>query len=211
MSGGIVILISGRGSNMHAVVEQTKSGEIPASVSAVISNNAAAEGLAIAKSDGVPIDVVPHRDFPSRQDFDAALTRSIDRYAPKLVVLAGFMRILTDGFIEHYHGRLINIHPSLLPAFPGLNTHQRAIEANATQHGASVHFVTTDIDAGPIIIQAKVPVAPTDTPESLSERVLLEEHRILPIAVKWFVEGRLSVQNGRVFLDGSINSAQGLN
>jgi phosphoribosylglycinamide formyltransferase-1 len=210
MSGGIVILISGRGSNMQAVLEQTMSGAIPATISAVISNNPAAEGLAIAPSFGVPIETVPHRDYPTREAFDAALMRAIDRHAPKLVVLAGFMRILTDTFINHYKDRLINIHPSLLPAFPGLNTHQRAIDAGVKQHGATVHFVIPDIDAGPIIAQAKIPVLANDTPASLGARVLKEEHRILPMAVKWFMENRLSICDGKVFLDGSISDAQGL-
>jgi phosphoribosylglycinamide formyltransferase 1 len=203
MSGGIVILISGRGSNMQAVLEQAKSGAIRAPVSTVISNNPTAEGLAIAKSFGVPTDTIPHRNYPTREAFDAALMHAIDRHAPKLVVLAGFMRILTDGFINHYQHRLINIHPSLLPAFPGLNTHERAIEAGVKQHGATVHFVIPDIDAGPVIAQSKVPVLANDTPASLGERVLKEEHRILPMAVKWFMEDRLSIRDGKVFLDGA--------
>lgn len=210
MSGGIVILISGRGSNMRAILEQAKAGEIPAPVSIVISNNAAADGLVTARSFGVPIEVVPHRNFPTRDAFDTELMRAIDRHRPKLVVLAGFMRILSDTFIDHYKNRLINIHPSLLPAFPGLNTHQRAIDAKAKQHGATVHFVTLDVDAGPIIAQVKVPVLPNDTPTSLNDRVLKEEHRILPLVVKWFVEDRLSIQDGRVLLDGSISREQGL-
>jgi phosphoribosylglycinamide formyltransferase 1 len=210
MSGGIVILISGRGSNMQAVLEQAKSGVIRAPVSAVISNNSAAEGLAIAKSFGVPTETIPHRDYPTREAFDAALMQAIDRHAPKLVVLAGFMRILTDGFINHYQNRLINIHPSLLPAFPGLNTHQRALEADIKEHGATVHFVIPDIDAGPVVAQARVPVLAGDTPISLGERVLKEEHRILPMAVKWFMEDRLSVHGGKVLLDGSLREAQGL-
>lgn len=202
MSGGIVILISGRGSNMQALLEQVTSGAIASSVLAVISNNREAEGLAIARSMGTPTEVVAHRDYPTRESFDAALLRAIDRHSPTLVVLAGFMRILTNSFIAHYRDRLINIHPSLLPAFPGLNTHQRAIDAGAKEHGATVHFVTPDLDSGPIIVQAAVPVLSGDTAQSLGARVLEEEHKILPLAVRWFVEGRLSVRDGRVLVDG---------
>jgi phosphoribosylglycinamide formyltransferase-1 len=211
MNGGIVILISGRGSNMQAVLEQVKLGVIATPVNAVISNHPGAEGLAIAKAFGAATDIVPHRDYPTRDAFDAALMRAIDKHAPKLVVLAGFMRILTTSFIDHYQGRLINIHPSLLPAFPGLNTHQRAIDASVKQHGATVHFVTRDVDAGPLIAQAKVAVQANDTAVTLGERVLKEEHRILPLAVKWFVEGRLSVRGAHALLDGAVREEQGLN
>jgi phosphoribosylglycinamide formyltransferase-1 len=202
MSGGVVILISGRGTNMQALLESAQSGSIPSAISAVISNNPNAQGLNIARSFGVATDVVSHRDYATRELFDEALARAIDRHAPSLVVLAGFMRILTNGFIERYKNRLINIHPSFLPAFPGLNTHQRALDAGVATHGATVHFVVPDVDAGPVIAQAGVPVLPGDTAASLAERVLKEEHRILPMAVKWFVEGRLSVRNGRVLVDG---------
>jgi phosphoribosylglycinamide formyltransferase-1 len=203
MSGGIVILISGRGSNMRALLEQVKSGAISTPVSAVISNNSDVEGLAVAQSMGIATHVVSHRDYPTRENFDDSLRRVIDRYSPKLVVLAGFMRILTNNFIKHYENRLINIHPSLLPAFPGLNTHQRALDAGVGVHGATVHFVVPDVDAGPIITQARVAVLPQDTAASLGARVLVEEHRILPMAVKWFLEDRLSIRDGRVLLNGA--------
>lgn len=210
MIDGIVILISGRGSNMQAILTQVKSGAIPAPVSAVISNQPDASGLAIARAEKIPTQTISHREFETREAFDTALIQAIDQYSPKLVVLAGFMRILTDGFIDHYKGRLINIHPSLLPAFPGLNTHQRAIDAGVKHHGATVHFVTRDVDSGPIIAQAQVSVRADDTPISLGERVLKEEHRILPMAVKWYMENRLSVRNGRVLLDNIESVAQGL-
>ena len=190
----IVILISGRGSNMEAIL---KAG-IP--VQAVISNNAAAAGLATARNHGTATAVIDHRQFPDRAAFDTALTAAIDSHRPDLVVLAGFMRILTDAFVAHYSGRMINIHPSLLPAFPGLNTHRRALEAGVRVHGCTVHFVTPVLDHGPIIIQAAVPVQPDDTEDALAARVLREEHRIYPQAVRWFCEDRLALANGRVAL-----------
>jgi len=154
--------------------------------------------------------VVNHRDFPARDQFDQALMQRIEAYRPQLVVLAGFMRILGKAFIDHYTGRLINIHPSLLPAFPGLNTHARALQSGASHHGASVHFVTHEVDGGPVIIQAAVPVLPDDMPETLAERVLMEEHRIYPKAIGWFLAGRLSIEGGRVLLDGQQRPEQGL-
>jgi phosphoribosylglycinamide formyltransferase-1 len=207
---GIVILISGRGSNMQAILEAVKAQTIPADVRAVISSNPGAEGLRLAQARGIPTQVVPHRDYTTREAFDAALQSAIDAYDPQLVVLAGFMRILTPAFIRHYDGHLINIHPSLLPQFPGLNTHQRALDAGARQHGATVHFVIPEVDSGPVIIQATVPVLANDTAETLAARVLEQEHRIFPLAVKWFVERRLSVRDGRVLLDGATQPEQGL-
>jgi phosphoribosylglycinamide formyltransferase-1 len=207
---GIVILISGRGSNMRAILEAVQGGNLAADIRAVISNNPDADGLSIARAAGVPTQIVAHREYATREAFDTALAAAIDRYAPTLVVLAGFMRILTDQFIRHYDGRLINIHPSLLPQFPGLNTHQRALDAGAARHGASVHFVTPDVDAGPIIVQASVPVLAGDTAATLAARVLDEEHRIFPLAVKWFLDGRLTVRDGRVLLDGAVRAEQGL-
>lgn len=209
-AGGIVILISGRGSNMRAILRAVQAGTIPTEVRAVISSNANADGLEYARVAGVPTQVVSHREHDSREAFDAALMHAIDAHHPKLVVLAGFMRILTPDFIRHYHGRLINIHPSLLPQFPGLDTHQRALDAGVAQHGATVHFVTEDVDAGPVIAQATVPVLPNDTRDTLAARVLEEEHRILPLAVKWFVDDRLAVRDGRVLLDGEVRAEQGL-
>jgi phosphoribosylglycinamide formyltransferase-1 len=183
----IVILISGGGSNMAAIVraaEQERwAARFDARVAAVISNKADAGGLALARDRGIPTAVVPHQDFASREDFDAALARAIDAHAPSLVVLAGFMRILTPGFVTRYAGRLLNIHPSLLPAFPGLHTHQRAIEAGCQVAGLTVHQVTVELDHGPILAQAVVPVLPDDTAASLAERVLVHEHRVYPQAI----------------------------
>ena len=192
----IVILISGRGSNMEVLL---KAG-LPATVAAVISNTPDAGGLATARAHGVPAEVVPHRDYADRPTFDAALMRAIDTHRPDLVVLAGFMRILTDGFVAHYAGRLLNIHPSLLPAFPGLHTHRQALAAGVKVHGCTVHFVTPTLDLGPIVIQAAVPVLAGDDEASLAARVLAQEHRLYPQAVRWFCEDRLAIRDGRVVL-----------
>lgn len=206
----IVILISGRGSNMRAIVEAAKRKEIPVRICAVISNDPEATGLDFARDNDIATYALDHRQFDSREAFDLELMNTIDRCKPELVVLAGFMRILGKAFVDHYAGRLINIHPALLPAFPGLNTHARAIDAGATRHGATVHFVTHDVDVGPIIIQAAVDVLDSDTPEQLAERVLEREHRIYPKAVGWFAENRLSIENGKVLLDGQQSSEQAL-
>jgi phosphoribosylglycinamide formyltransferase-1 len=194
----IVILISGRGSNMQAIVRAAQTEKWPARIAAVISNRADAEGLAFAAAQGITTAVVPNKDFPSRDAFDAALQTEIDRYAPDLVVLAGFMRILTTRFVEHFSGRMLNIHPSLLPSFPGLGTHRQALMAGVKVHGATVHFVTATLDHGPIVAQAAVPVLAEDTESSLSDRVLEQEHLIYPRAVSWFVDDRLSIDNGVV-------------
>lgn len=194
----IVILISGRGSNMQAIVHAAQAEKWPARIGAVISNRADAAGLAFAKERGIPVSVVPNKEFSSREAFDTALAAEIDRFSPDLVVLAGFMRILTAPFVEHYSGRMLNIHPSLLPSFPGLGTHRQALMAGVKVHGASVHFVTPALDHGPIVAQAAVPVLPEDTEQTLSDRVLAQEHVIYPRAVRWFVENRLSVVNGTV-------------
>ncbi|TAK97225.1 MAG: phosphoribosylglycinamide formyltransferase [Aquabacterium sp.] len=194
----IVILISGRGSNMEAIVDTCASEQWPARIAAVVSNKASAGGLQFAASRGIVTAVLDHKAFETREAFDAELARVIDGYAPDLVVLAGFMRILTEGFVRHYEGRLINIHPSLLPAFPGLHTHQRAIEAGCKLAGATVHFVTPELDHGPIVAQAAVPVLSDDTEGSLSARVLKQEHVIYPRAVKWFVEDALTLRDGLV-------------
>lgn len=189
----IVILISGRGSNMEAIVRAPMP---EAAVAAVISNRPDAAGLSFARSAGLTTVVVDHRGFADREAFDAALALEIDRHEPDLVVLAGFMRILSDGFVRRYAGRLVNIHPSLLPAFTGLNTHARALEAGVKVHGASVHFVTATLDCGPIIAQAVVPVRDDDSAESLAARVLIQEHFLYPQVVRWFVEGRISLAEG---------------
>lgn len=184
----IVILISGNGSNMQAVIEAAARedwpGRLGARVVAVISNKPEAAGLGLAQQAGIATEVLDHRGYDSREAFDAALMQAIDRYAPTLVLLAGFMRILTLGFVRHYEGRLVNIHPSLLPAFPGLHTHRRAIEAGCAQAGATVHWVTPELDHGPILAQAAVPVLPGDTEQTLAARVLEQEHRIYPQAVR---------------------------
>jgi phosphoribosylglycinamide formyltransferase-1 len=203
----IVILISGRGSNMQAIVRAAKQEQWPCRIAAVISNRADAEGLKFAAEHGIPTAVVVSKGAPSREAFDAALKMEIDRFAPDLVVLAGFMRILTPGFVEHYAGRLLNIHPSLLPSFIGLATHQQAIDAGVKVHGATVHFVTAQLDHGPIVAQAVVPVLPVDDEHTLADRVLAQEHIIYPRAVRWFVEGRLSIDNGIVRLAGDESQA----
>lgn len=199
----IVILISGRGSNMEAIVQAAAAEGWPAQIAAVVSNRPQAQGLQYAAARGIATAVVDHKAHASREAFDTELARVIDGFAPDLVVLAGFMRILTPAFVTHYAGRLLNIHPSLLPAFPGLHTHQRAIDAGCKLAGATVHFVTPELDHGPIVIQAAVPVLPQDTEAALSARVLVQEHRIYPRAVRWFVSGRLGVDAGIVTqLDG---------
>lgn len=173
-------------------------------IAAVISNRDDAAGLAFAAAQGIKTAVIPHKGYANRAQFDVALRDAIDTHAPDLVVLAGFMRVLGDDFVRHYAGRLLNIHPSLLPAFPGLHTHRRALEAGVKLHGATVHFVTAELDGGPIVIQAAVPVLPDDDEDCLARRVLAEEHRIYPQAVRWFVEGRLALdENGRVEVKGA--------
>ena len=192
----IVILISGRGSNMEAML----AARLPVEIAVVISNRPDAAGLATAAQAGIATAVVDHRQFAGRDAFDTALAQVIDGFAPDLVVLAGFMRILTPAFVARYAGRLLNIHPSLLPSFPGLHTHERALDAGVKIHGATVHFVTADLDHGPVVIQAAVPVLDGDDATSLAARVLREEHRIYPQAVRWFAEGRLTLAEGRVRL-----------
>jgi phosphoribosylglycinamide formyltransferase 1 len=199
----LVILISGRGSNMEAIVRACSNEGWPAQVAAVIANRPDAAGLAFAASHGIATAVVDHRQFPDRDSFDAALAAQIDGFAPDLVVLAGFMRVLTAGFVDRYAGRMLNVHPSLLPSFPGLKTHQQALDAGVRLHGASVHFVTSQLDHGPIVVQSAVPVVAGDTPATLAERVLATEHIIYPRAVRWFVEGRLALDGLRVTLTPS--------
>lgn len=194
----IVILISGRGSNMEAVVRAALAEGWPARVAAVISNKADAGGLAFAQAHGIPTAVVSNKAFATRAEFDAKLQEVIDTFQPDLVVLAGFMRILTAPFVEHYAGRMLNIHPSLLPLFPGLHTHQQALDAGMTEHGATVHFVTAELDHGPSVLQATIPVLPGDTPDMLAARLLAEEHKIYPRAVRLFIEDRLVVEDGTV-------------
>ena len=207
MATRIVILISGRGSNMQALLE----APLPATIVAVISNTPDAAGLAIARKRGVATGVVDHRAFENRASFDATLAAEIDSHAPDLVVLAGFMRVLSDAFVLRYERHLLNIHPSLLPAFPGLDTHRRALEAGVRVHGCTVHFVTPRLDGGPIVIQAAVAVEPDDTAERLAARVLAQEHRIYPQAVHWFCEGRLRfASDGNVLVDGAASASRPL-
>ncbi|MCB1909783.1 MAG: phosphoribosylglycinamide formyltransferase [Rhodocyclaceae bacterium] len=202
----IVVLISGRGSNMQAIVDAGIAG---ADVVAVISNRGDAAGLVFARERGIDTRIVDHKQFADRAAFDTALAATIDTFSPDLVVLAGFMRVLTDPFVLRYQGRLLNIHPSLLPAFSGLDTHRRAIEAGVRVHGATVHLVTPRLDAGPIVAQAVVPVLPGDDPAALAARVLREEHRLYPQVVRWFVEGRVAVdERGGVRVRGEGRSEQ---
>ncbi|MGH8748095.1 MAG: phosphoribosylglycinamide formyltransferase [Burkholderiales bacterium] len=196
----VVLLISGRGSNMQALLD----AEVP--VTAVIGNRADAAGLEVAARRGVVATTIEHEAFRTREEFDAALAAQIDRHSPRLVALAGFMRILTPGFVARYAGRLVNIHPSLLPAFPGLDTHRRALAAGVKVHGCSAHFVSEQLDHGPIIVQGAVPVRPGDTPELLAARVLRQEHVVYPRAVRWFLDDRLVVHDGVVSVKG--NDAQ---
>lgn len=198
----IVILISGHGSNMEALIAARDAGELPVNIAAVISNRPAAQGLETAEKAGITAHYIDHKAFAERDAFDAALAECIDGFTPDLVVLAGFMRILSDGFVRHYAGRLMNIHPSLLPAFPGLHTHRRALEEGVRIHGCTVHFVTPALDHGPVIIQAAVPVLDSDDEVTLAARVLRQEHRIYAQAVRWFAEGRLRLDDGRVRLAG---------
>lgn len=195
----IVILISGRGTNMEAIV----GSGLPAKVAAVISNRADAAGLKFAAQSGIAAQVVDERKFSSRGAFDTALEAAIERHSPDLLALAGFMRVLGGDFVRHYSGRMVNIHPSLLPAFPGLHTHRRALQEGVKLHGCTVHFVTPQVDHGPIIVQAAVPVRAGDTEATLAARVLRQEHRVYPLAIRWFVEGRLAVENGIVRVNAS--------
>ena len=197
----IVILISGRGSNMEAVVRAAQAEQWPARIAAVISNRADAQGLVFAAEHGIATAVVANKDYASREQFDAALQAVIDGFAPDLVVLAGFMRILTPPFVEHYAGRMLNIHPSLLPLFPGMATHRQALEAGVTEHGATVHFVTAELDHGPAVASVTVPVLPDDTEDSLSARVLVQEHLLYPRAIRLFIDDKLSVEHGQVRVD----------
>lgn len=205
----IVVLISGSGSNLQAILDACKAGFIAGRVSAVISNKADVFGLSRAADAGVPALVLDHKQYADRASYDAALCQAIDQHQPDLVVLAGFMRILTPEFVAHYSGRLLNIHPSLLPKYQGLNTHQRAIDAGDTVHGCSVHFVTAELDGGPVVLQAKVPVFPEDDAALVAARVHEQEHRIYPLVVRWFCQDRLQQLADKALLDGHILSPHG--
>ena len=198
----VVVLISGSGSNLQALIDSITGDDHPARIRAVVSNRADAFGLERARKAGIDTRVLDHKTYADREAFDAALIEVIDAYKPQLVVLAGFMRILTPGFVRHYQGRLLNIHPSLLPKYKGLHTHQRALEAGDSEHGCSVHFVTEELDGGPLVVQALIPVESDDTPESLAQRVHVQEHRIYPLAMRWFAEGRLRLGQYGAELDG---------
>ena len=206
----LVILISGTGSNMLALVEACRRGDLDATVAGVISNRPDAAGVQHARDRDIPALVVDHKEFSDRLAFDKAMMDAIDEFAPDLVVLAGFMRILTPEFVRHYQGRLLNIHPSLLPLYPGLHTHQRAIDAGDSIHGVSVHFVTEELDGGPVVAQAVVSVTADDSANSLKDKVHAQEHVLYPIVVKWFVEGRLRLTSKGVTLDGKELPASGL-
>jgi phosphoribosylglycinamide formyltransferase-1 len=203
----LVILISGRGSNMQALIE----ANLPTRISAVISNRADAQGLQFANMHGIETQVVDRRSYPDRNAFDTALAETVDAYEPDLIALAGFMHILEDRFVTRYQGRLMNVHPSLLPAFPGLYSHRQALKEGVKIHGCTVHFVTPQTDRGPIVIQAAVPVLPTDTEETLATRVLQQEHRIYPQAVRWFVEGRLRIFGNSVDVSPAANTVHPTN
>ncbi|WP_395502644.1 phosphoribosylglycinamide formyltransferase [Ectopseudomonas mendocina] len=209
MHCNVVVLISGSGSNLQALIDSVAHDGNPARIAAVISNRADAYGLQRAKQAGIATELLDHKQFDGREAFDAALIQAIDAHQPDLVVLAGFMRILTPGFVQHYAGRLLNIHPSLLPKYKGLHTHQRALEAGDSEHGCSVHFVTEELDGGPLVVQAVLPVMADDTAESLASRVHQQEHHIYPLAVRWFAEGRLRLDAQGAMLDGQPLPANG--
>ena len=198
------MLISGTGSNMQAIIDAVANGSIPANISAVISNRPDAKGLIKAAAAEIKCSVIDHKQFNSRDDYDLALMECIDKHKPDLLVLAGFMRILSNSFIDHYHDRILNIHPSLLPNFKGLNTHQRALDADHQHHGASVHFVNKELDSGAVVLQAVIDINKNDDAESLAQRVLIHEHIIYPMVVQWFAEGRLHYRDGKAILDNTI-------
>lgn len=205
----LVILISGSGSNLQSFIDNVSSGQLDADITAVISNRPTATGLDRASSANIPTAVVDHTEYDTREIFDAELMKCIDGFEPDLVILAGFMRILTPGFVKHYHGRLLNIHPSLLPKYPGLKTHQRAIEAGDKQAGATVHFVTEQLDGGPAIVQAAINIEKEDDPVSLANRILTKEHIIYPLAAQWFAEGRLQLAGECAVLDDKTLPTRG--
>ncbi|MDX1735316.1 MAG: phosphoribosylglycinamide formyltransferase [Halioglobus sp.] len=206
----LAVLISGRGSNLQALIDACADGDIDAHIVVVLSNNPDAAGLERAAAAGIDTCCVNHRNFDKREDFDRAMIARLLPFDVDLVILAGFMRILTPAFIDAYAGRLFNIHPSLLPKYPGLHTHQRAIDAGDTQAGVTVHFVTTELDGGPPVLQAVVPVLPTDSADELAARVVVQEHVIYPLAVRWFLQGRLQLVDGTAHLDGEPVPATGI-
>ena len=204
----IVVLISGSGSNLQSLIDATSNG-LQAQIVAVISNQPDAYGLIRAQKAGIPALTLSAKSLTSREEYDAALMAMMDEYQPDLVVLAGFMRILTADFVKHYAGKMLNIHPSLLPKYPGLHTHRKAIENGDSEHGTSVHFVTEELDGGPVILQAKVPIFAEDSEEAVVERVKAQEHNIYPLVVQWFIDDRLVMKDNLAYLDGQCLPPQG--
>jgi len=208
--GRLAVLISGRGSNLQAFIQACADGVLPAEICVVISNNPAAAGLSRAEMAGIPTRCIDHREYASREEFDAALAAELARWRPDLVILAGFMRILTPVFVQPFSGRLLNVHPSLLPRYPGLHTHQRALDAGDDEAGVTVHFVTLELDGGPPIIQARVPILPGDTADTLAARVVEQEHVVYPLAAQWYLSGRLKLTEQGAQLDGQPIPATGI-
>ena len=204
----LVILISGRGSNLQAILDQAGSGQLPVEIRSVISNRPDAYGLTRAQQAGIHTEILDHKNFANRDEFDTALRQCIDQHQPDLLVLAGFMRILTPAFVEHYRGRMVNIHPSLLPKFRGLHTHERALAAGEKEHGVTVHFVTPELDGGPVIAQARVPILAGDNADILANRVLQQEHQLYPQVINWFTQGRVVLDGSRVLIDGQAISKE---
>ncbi len=204
MKKRIIVLVSGNGSNLQAIINACQNNLINGKIVAVISNKPDVYSLMRAKQANIPSHVINHKEFASREAFDHQLQLQIEQYQPDLIVLAGYMRILTPHFVQHYSGKMLNIHPSLLPKYPGLNTHRRAMEAGDKEHGTTVHFVTDELDGGPIILQAKVPIFDNDEEQDIVERVLTQEHQIYPLVIKWFCDDRLTMINGRAYLDQTM-------
>lgn len=204
MKKRIIVLVSGNGSNLQAIINACQNNLINGKIVAVISNKPDVYSLMRAKQANIPSHVINHKEFTSREAFDHQLQLQIEEYQPDLIVLAGYMRILTPHFVQHYSGKMLNIHPSLLPKYPGLNTHRRAMEAGDKEHGTTVHFVTDELDGGPIILQAKVPIFDNDEEQDIVERVLAQEHQIYPLVIKWFCDDRLTMINGRAYLDQTM-------
>lgn len=197
----IVVLVSGDGSNLQSIIDRIADNTLNARICAVISNKPDAYGIERAKEAGIPTEIIDHNQYGNRENFDADLTHCIDKYQPELIILAGFMRILTDDFVNHFYGKMINIHPSLLPKYRGLHTHKRALKAGDSEHGLSIHYVSAKLDGGPVILQKTVPVLANDTDNSLAKRVLAEEHIAYPEVIQWFSEGRLQLINNKVILN----------
>ncbi|MEP1445783.1 MAG: phosphoribosylglycinamide formyltransferase [Paraglaciecola sp.] len=205
----MVVLVSGNGSNLQAIIDDISENRINAKITAVIANQETAYGLTRAENAGIPAIYIDHKNFTSREEYDNKLAECIDQYNPNLIVLAGFMRILTPSFVERYLGRMLNIHPSLLPKYKGLHTHQRAIDANDKEHGASVHFVTPELDGGPVVLQSKVPVFEQQDVHELAQRVQQQERQMYPLVIKWFCEDRLKMIDNRAVLDNKILTEEG--